>query len=400
VASSVKNRQAAAKKVREVSGATAKEILRELPFGLVMTDPTGAVLAMNDAARRLLFSAGDGAAPDGATCCSVLGCNQVSPLERHCISDLAATSEGPLPELRVDVPVESPTTAVWVTATPLPTDGLVMLHLRQGSLNDRRRRTQPHWMGLPRLRIRALGRTVVETGEITIEGDWLLQRPGQILKYLVVHRHRPVHVDEIVEALWPRAGRAGRNTVRHFVHALRDRLEPERAPRRPSSFIHSTKGTYSLARPVEIDVGEFESLVTTGLERPGRTREEREVAIGYLESAVELYRGDLFTEEPFADWAFAERERLRTLLHEALLSMTALLRENGRGAAAVKHLARCADYWPLDAHIQRALIQLYIELGRHSDAQRRYEVFRQRMRVDFAQEPEFRLADFGGQAPN
>jgi DNA-binding SARP family transcriptional activator len=397
VGSSVKSRQPATKGVRAVSGATAKEVLRELPFGLVMTDRTGAVQAMNEAARRLLTSAEDGAPSDGATCCAVLGCNQVPPLERHCISELAAASKGPLPELRVDVPVDSPTTAVWVTATPLPTDGLVMLHLRQGSLNDRRRRTQPHWMSLPTLRIRALGRTVVETGEITIEGDWLLQRSGQILKYLVVHRHRPVHVDEIVEALWPRAGRAGRNTVRHFVHALRDRLEPERAPRRPSSFIHSTKGTYSLARPVEIDVGQFESLVTTGLERPMRTREEREAGIGYLESAVELYRGDLFTEEPFADWAFAERERLRSLLHEALLKMTALLRDNGRDEVAVKHLARCADFWPLDAQIQRALIELYVELGRHTDAQRRYEAYRQRMRVDFAQEPEFRLADFGGQ---
>jgi DNA-binding SARP family transcriptional activator len=386
------------KRVREVSGTTAKEILRELPFGLVMTDQTGAVLAMNESARRLLPSADDGARPEGATCCAVLGCKQVPPLERHCISEFAAASEGPLPELRVDVPVDSPTIAVWVTATPLPTDGLVMLHLRQGSLNDRRRRTQPHWMDLPTLRIRALGRTVVDTGQVTIEGDWLLQRPGQILKYLVVHRDRPVHVDEIVEALWPHAGRAGRNTVRHFVHALRDRLEPERAPRRPSSFIHSTKGTYSLARPVDIDLGEFESLVTTGLERPGGTKEERDVAIGYLESAVELYRGDLFTEEPFADWAFAERERLRTLLHEALLRMTALLRENGRDAAAVKHLARCADFWPLDAQVQRALIELYVELGRHSDAQRRYEAYRQRMRVDFAQEPEFRLADFGSQA--
>ena len=398
MASSV--RQKPTKGGQEPSGATAKAIVRQLPFGLLMTDREGNVLARNGAAERLLAPAQDGGWPEEATCCAVLGCRQAPPLEHHCISELAAGGDDPLPELRIDVPVEAPTTAVWVTVTPLRGDGLILLHLRQGSLNDRRRRTQPHWMGLPKLRILALGRTVVDSGEITIEGDWLLQRPGQILKYLILHRDRPVHVDEIVEALWPEAGRAGRNTARHFVHALRDRLEPARAPRGPSSFIHSMKGTYSLARPVEIDVNEFESLAATGLERPARTSEERESVITYLEGAVELYRGDLFSEEPFADWAFAERERLRAMLHEALIRLTQLLREGGQGARAVKHLARCVDFWPVDAEIQRTLIELYVEQGRHSDAQRRYEAFRQRMRVDFAQEADFRLADIGAQAPN
>lgn len=381
----------------EVEGATAEEIVSELPFGLLVTNQKGRVLARNAAAEQILILSGESAWPDRSTCCSLFGCNRLPPLDRHCLSELAAATEAPLPEVRVDVPPEAPTTAVWITALRLGEDRL-LLHLRQGVMDDRRRRTQPHWMERPHLKIRALGRTEIETGEITIEGDWLLQRPGQILKYLVLHRDRPTHVDEIVEALWPKAGSSGRNTVRHFVHALRDRLEPERAPRQPSNFIHSSKGTYALARQVELDVRDFDALVSTGLERPAGTKLEREVAVGYLEEAIDLYRGDLFAEEPFADWAFAERERLRTLLHEALMRLVELQREDDERATAVKYLERCVDLWPLDTEIQRALIELYVEQGRHSDAQRRYEAFRHRLRVEFAQEADFRLVDLGAEA--
>ncbi len=305
--------------------ATAADVIRELPFGLVVTDGEGRVLARNQAAEQILAVVEDGAASMEATCCSLFGCNRVPPLDRHCISVLAASADGPLPEVRVDVPPDAPTTAVWVTARRLGgQDDRLLLHLRQGLLDDRRRRTKPHWMEPSRLRIRALGRTEVATGEITIEGDWLLQRPGQILKYLVMNRGRPVHVDEIVEAIWPKAGTSGRNTVRHFVHALRDRLEPERTRRSPSSFIQSSSGTYSLDGRVELDVTEFNALATNGLEGPTRTPEERMIAIRSLERAIDLYRGDLFAEEPFAEWAFAERERLRGILHESVLQLAAL----------------------------------------------------------------------------
>src|SRR5204862_252798 len=84
------------------------------------------------------------------------------------------------------------------------------------------------------LRIFALGRTRVTSAESVLEGRWLANRPGQILKLLVTERHRRVFSDEIVERLWP-DGTHDTRGLRNFVHALREHLEPQGAPSPPTS---------------------------------------------------------------------------------------------------------------------------------------------------------------------
>jgi DNA-binding SARP family transcriptional activator len=364
-----------------------------LRLGIVVTDSSGAVIDANEPAREMIAAA-HGQWPDRATCCSLFGCFRREPLARHCITALAAGAQKPLPEIRVDLPSENPSSAVWISAARLKQDGSqVVMHLRLAAVGDRRRRTQPHWMAKPGLRIRALGPTRVETEEVTIEGDWLLQRPGQLLKYLVCQRRRPAHVDEIVEALRPDAGITGRNTVRHNVHVLRERLEPGRPPRAPSSFIASIGSTYSLDPRVAIDLDEFEDLVSAGLGDSPEPARGGASAVDCLEQAMDLYEGDLISEEPFAEWAFAEREMMRSLAYKALSRLTEHYLRHGDLPAATAKLERATELQPLGADLQRQLIGLYLQQGRYSDASRRFATFRQRMLDDFGQEPSFSLAE-------
>jgi DNA-binding SARP family transcriptional activator len=369
---------------------------RLLRFGIIVTDSSGAVIDANETARQMIAAA-HGEWPEGATCCSLFGCLRREPLARHCITTLAASSQEPLPEIRVDLPPERPSSAVWITAARVKQDGSqIVMHLRPAEVGDRRRRTKPHWMGKPRLRIRVLGRTRVETEEIPIEGNWLLQRPGHLLKYLVCQRGRPAHVDEIVEALWPDAGITGRNTVRHYVHVLRERVEPSRSPRAPSSFITSKGSTYSLDPRVAVDLDEFEDLVSAGLGDAAESAEEGLLAVDCLEQAMNLYEGDLIAEEPFAEWAFAEREMMRNLAYKALSRLVEHYLQQGDLPAATAKLERATELRPLDDDVQRRLIGLYLQQGRHSDASRRFVTFRQRMLDEFGQEPGFSLAELAG----
>jgi DNA-binding SARP family transcriptional activator len=376
------------------TAAAAGRVLDYLRFGIVVAEANGTVLDANETAQRIVIAA-HGRWPDGATCCSLFGCRRHEPLDRHCIARLAAGSEEPLSELRIGLPAERPTRAAWITASRLDGDSsTVLMHLRPAPLHDRRRRTPPHWTSEPQLRIRALGRTQVEVEGIAVDGDWLMQRPGQLLKYLVCRRGRPAHVDEIVEAIWPRAERPGRSTVRYFVHALRERLEPGRPSRARSAFITSTGSTYALDPSVALDVDEFESLASVASQVPARSLENRPDVVASLKQAVDLYRGDLFEEEPFAEWAFPERERLRSLAYQALTGLVEHYRANGDAAAASGYLERCIDLWPLDTGLHHALVGLLLEQGRHGDAQRRYTAFRKRMQDMFNEGPGFELSDF------
>jgi DNA-binding SARP family transcriptional activator len=275
----------------------------------------------------------------------------------------------------------------------------VIIQLRPGVVGDRRRRTEPHWMGGPRLRVFTLGRTRVESGEGPLAGDWLGHRPGQLLKYLVCHRHRVVPAEELIEVFWPQAGMRGTTSVRQAVHTLRDRLEPERERHGSSSFIAGRPGGYEVEGPsVWIDADDFEESVRTGL-RAAATG-DAETAEPALTRAAALYRGDFLSDEPYAEWAFAERDRLRDLAAQSLRSLSDIRQRAGDLEAATEQLHRLAELEPFDMDVQRDLLALLLRRGRHAEAQRRHEIVRRRYRRTFGEDPPFDLAELTADASN
>jgi DNA-binding SARP family transcriptional activator len=104
----------------------------------------------------------------------------------------------------------------------------------------------------------------------------------------------------------------------------------------------------------------------------------------------------VIAEEPFAEWAFAEREAMRSLACQALERLVENYLERDDLAAATARIERATELRPLDSDIHRQLIELYLRQGRHSDASRRFATFRQRMLDEFGQEPGFALTDLAG----
>jgi DNA-binding SARP family transcriptional activator len=238
------------------------------------------------------------------------------------------------------------------------------------------------------LRVFALGDLRVEGPDGPLSGAWLDQRPGQLLRFLVCRRGRVSPADVIAEAIWPRAGSAATNTLRHFVHALRARLEPERPRHAASAFIECRRGGYVLrADRVWIDADAFEGDVRRGM--AALAVGDRAEAGRCLERAMALYREDFLSDEPYADWAFAERERLRAIAHGALRALAELHAE--RPAVAATYLERLAELEPFDDDIHRQLISAWLRLGRKSRAARYYESFRVRLLREFGARPDFDL---------
>jgi DNA-binding SARP family transcriptional activator len=375
------------------ASSLAGEVFELSPYGMLVTDGHGKVVISNRAAQELL---GESALEAGrATCCALFGCRERHPLEKTCLTELAVDVRRPLPEVRVDLE-EMPAGAAWVTVAPLRPDGSrVLYHLRGGESRDRRRRTTPHWLTGPQLRVYTLGRTRVESADGPLSGDWIGHRPGQLLKYLLCERSRMVHADEVAAALWPRSDAGALNNVRHFVHALREKLEPDRPRRAPSSFVLSGRGGYSLDRErVWIDADDFEENVRAGL--AAAERADGDVAERLLEDALALYGGEFLADEPYAAWTFAERGRLRDLGGSALRTLCELALGRDRPDQALGHAQRLAEMYPFDTHVQRDLLALYVRLGRRTEAVRRYAELRMRLMSEFGEVPDFALDELAG----
>lgn len=367
----------------------ADEVVSRLPYGVVIVEPGRHITGGNPMARGYFPSLAEGRE---ARCDELFNCSAPGgPCAEGCLAERAAAAGETLPEIRIDTAQAGAISALWVTAAPL-SDGRTLLHLRPGDARDRRRRSDPHWISGPSLRISAFGRTHVDSPEGPIGGKWLQQRPGHVLKYLIAERNRVVHAEEIAEALWPGAGPTALNNVRHFVHSLRDKLEPDRPKRTPSSFIVAVQGGYAIdRRRVQIDADDFEQAADAGIQAARRGAAEE--AEKHLRTALDLYRGDFLADEPYAEWAYIERDRLRAMATESLRVLATLFAKRGNIAGAAELLEQLAELEPYDSDVHKQLLTAWLRLGRRTEASRRYTAFRMRMLREFGEEPDFDLAE-------
>jgi DNA-binding SARP family transcriptional activator len=330
-------------------------------------------VAANRRAREIL-EVGD--APS-STCCALLGCEGGG----RCICAMALGTRGTTAELCVD----RPGGPLWVSATSLAGDPPhVVIALRS------ERRQSERAVPAPRLRVFALGRLRVECDGVPLTGEWIDQRAGQLLRCLVCERHETVPTEVLAEAIWRQAGPGAPNTVRHFIHGLRARLEPDRTRPSESSFVVSRHGGYALDRSsVWIDADDFEAEIGAGLRAASDGDDAR--ARELLERAASAYAGDFLSDDPYAEWAMPERERLRALLAAALRCLAGMSRDDPE--VACHHLERLAQLEPFDNDAARDLISAWLCLGRRSRAARYYQAFQLRLAREFGEQPDFRLLD-------
>ena len=370
-----------------------EDLFEQIPYGLFTVDQSGSVLEMNGIGRELLLGDREAPLPTPLTCCDLI-CDAINDQDGDPVRCLTreALDQGAAPaEIRVELRSASAASTAWVTVAPLRGEPGAIFHLRAELGAEGKQESGV--ATTPRLRVFALGQTRVESAAAgSIGGAWIEQRPGQVLKYLVCSRRHVADADQIAQALWPGRDIRALSSVRYFVHALRNRLEPERRPKTTSAFVESRRGGYRLdPERVWIDATEFEQLVSAGL--AALLAGERDAALRRLERATDLYRGDFLADEPYAEWALAERDRLRELAGRALSALVELRLADGDFDLATRQARRLAEMEPYDSDVQRQYIELCLDRGRRTEAIRRYDLFRRRLVREFGDEPDFKLDD-------
>jgi DNA-binding SARP family transcriptional activator len=358
------------------------QVFDGLAAAVVVVDNAGAVLTYNPAAREVFGAMLDG---PSVRCCDLVACGRgdgARALAYHCITAAVLERGRPLRGLGAALPDGR---RADVSVAPLGGGAGAVLEIDAG--DEPATRSAP----LAPLRITTLGPLALDCGGTDLGGDWLHQRPGDLLRYLICARGHRVPGEELVDALWPRSAGAA-VSLRQAVHSLRDRLEPNRSGQTPSRYVLARAGGYELdSEHVFVDADAFEREAHSALlaaDRAGRRNAHAQLA-----SAARLYGGEFLQDDPFTECALAERDRLRSLAMSVLRELAESHLEAGELAAASSALQRLTDVDPLELGNQRDVIVLMLRTGQHAAAARRYELVRRQFKRVFGEEPDFSLRD-------
>ena len=187
------------------------------------------------------------------------------------------------------------------------------------------------------LRVYLLGKFQVYCGGKEISAKrWKSSKARTLFQFLVYSRRRGhVNKEILMELLWPEEAPALTAKRLHVALAsLRLTLEPEIARGVPSSYLARMGEAYTITLGENgwVDV----EALPEGL-RCADKENDPEKALSHFLNAECLYRGDFLEEEPFGEWAFEPREKLRRDYLNALRRI--ISHYDGQG-----HTRRCIEY--------------------------------------------------------
>ncbi len=244
-----------------------------------------------------------------------------------------------------------------------------------------------HVSPLP-LRIVGLGRFEVWQARRRLPDQAWKRRAGELLRFLTLQSGRTASREQVLDALWPEQPRdAALAQLHQATSGLRRGLEPDLPEKFPSRYLSVEADQLALRLPPgsTVDFEHFEQAVSEALaDAPGPSSPALTAA---LSEALNLYQGDLFPPDRFAEWAVARRERLAELHLAGRLALARVQLTAGQPRAALDHCRRllAADPWREDAAL--TAMQACLALGDRPGALRLYLDLEGALRTDLQLAP-------------
>jgi DNA-binding SARP family transcriptional activator len=230
--------------------------------------------------------------------------------------------------------------------------------------------------------IRLFGPLEIEAGGCTLgPRDLGGARPKQVLELLLAARGHRVSTDRLADLLWGQdLPQNAAGSLQTFVSVLRRRLAAD--GERARKLVITEPEAYRFATDlVDLDLDRFDELLERSAHEPTR------LARRSLEQALALVRGEVFEDEPYADWAQGLRSTYQGRVLGAYLEAAdaALAELDYAGALVHTEAAAALDRYSERAH-RSGMLALYA-LGRTHEALEAYRRFRARVDEDLGLEP-------------
>ena len=189
---------------------------------------------------------------------------------------------------------------------------------------DLRLRPSSRLGGAVRMRALLFGSLLLLANDVELSSkDLGGVKPKQVLEVLLLARGHPVSKERLADHLWGDALPQNVSaTLETYISVLRRRLEV--LGLRGRDIVLTEPGAYRVpADRVELDLDEFDHLIKMASTDGGRRARE------HLACALDLVRGDVLEDEPYASWTDAVRDTYRQRHVDALtLAAEAAVRDD------------------------------------------------------------------------
>ena len=210
-------------------------------------------------------------------------------------------------------------------------------------------------------------------------------RQRSLLALLAVNANQVVSIDGIAEALWADQAEGKQNAIWVYISRLRSILEPERSGRGDNTVLVTKEPGYVLAVDSDrLDMLLFEKAV---VEARSVLEADAERAVGLLDEALDLWRGDPLADFAYEDFARGTREHLTELRLEAReLRFDAMLSSGNTGDLITGLDAFVRENPYRERPVGQLMVALY-RAGRQAEALRAFERHRRTLAEELGVAP-------------
>jgi two-component SAPR family response regulator/tetratricopeptide (TPR) repeat protein len=216
--------------------------------------------------------------------------------------------------------------------------------------------------------VKTFGEFVVTiNGRTVTKSDWQRKKARDIFKILLIHHQKAVTTDELIDLLWNDTTKHNvEQVIKNSISFIRRVIEPDLAPRKPSTFLRNEGKAYilDLGDGASIDFLEFKSLIHQASKGTDR--------VALYKKAIALYTGDFLKEDLYAEWSVFERESLKDSYLHALTYLAQHALEHEDEAEAVSYARQLIDTDRTDDKGYEILLRIFLKQGNHSEARRIY----------------------------
>ena len=200
------------------------------------------------------------------------------------------------------------------------------------------------------------------------------RKAAGLLAFLAMHPGRDWHRDSLAALLW------GGSVDDRARQSLRQALTDIRHACGPEILAAAGQRIRAVAEALSVDALQYEKLVSLG-------------TVTSLDQAEKLYKGDFLAfgelgEEEYDDWLAEERERLSTLVQQALVKTIAMRAGDSTAEKRVAAATSLLKLDPYDEGAHRTIIEAYANRGQHAKAVVHYGRLRAALRLEIGVEPE------------